>query len=88
MLNEEFYKCRVCGLRQDGLPWGEDGKTPSFNVCSCCGTEFGYEDATLKAIRLQRERWLSTSAKWFNPKDKPQDWNLDEQLKEIPEPFL
>jgi hypothetical protein len=86
--NEEYYRCRVCGLQQDDLPWGEDGETPSFNICPCCGTEFGYEDFTLEATRAQRERWLSTGAKWFKPKEKPEGWNLDEQLKKIPQHFL
>lgn len=88
MLNEEDYRCRVCGLQLDGPPWGENGKDPSFCICPCCGTEFGYEDGTLKAIKAQRERWLSAGAKWFNPKDKPEKWNFDEQLQQIPQFFL
>jgi hypothetical protein len=35
------YCCRICGLKQDFKPWGEDGKTPAFEICSCCGVEFG-----------------------------------------------
>jgi len=36
MLNKELFLCRVCGLEQDDTPWGEDGKTASFNICDCC----------------------------------------------------
>ena len=34
---DEAYRCRVCGLNQDFKPWGEDGKTPAFEICGCCG---------------------------------------------------
>lgn len=50
--------CRVCGKIQDDPPWGEDGKCPNYDICDCCGVEFGYGDCTLTAIRASRERWL------------------------------
>lgn len=40
--------CRVCGLDQDENPWGEDNASPTFDICACCGTEFGYHDFTLE----------------------------------------
>jgi hypothetical protein len=82
--NNELYVCRVCGLQQDELPWGEDGNTPSFNICDCCGTEFGYHDATLTAIKNTRSKWIAQGTKWFNPKAKPEIWVLKEQLQKIP----
>jgi hypothetical protein len=86
--NKRIYPCRVCGLDQLEPQWGEDGKTPTFNICVCCGVEFGYEDATLAAIRAYREKWLSTGAAWQSPKHKPKDWNLEEQLENIPPEYL
>lgn len=71
MIDREHYLCRVCGVPQDEPPWGDDGNSPSFNICPCCGCEFGYEDATPKAIQIHREKWLSTGAKWQEPKQKP-----------------
>lgn len=62
MLNKELFLCRVCGLEQDDTPWGEDGKTASFNICDCCGVDFGYQDAKLTGIKKYRERWLSQGA--------------------------
>jgi hypothetical protein len=88
MLNNELYICRVCGLHQDEAPWGEDGNLPLFNICNCCGTEFGYHDATLKAIKNSRDRWIEQDAKWFNPKAKPEAWTLEEQLRNVPHTFL
>jgi len=87
MLSKELYICRVCGLQQDDTPWGENGYTPSFNICDCCGTEFGYHDATIQAIKKSRERWLNQGSKWFEPKSKPKDWALEEQLRQIPNLF-
>ena len=41
--NNEFYVCRVCGAEQPEAPWGDDGETPTYDICNCCGVEFGYE---------------------------------------------
>lgn len=90
MINESLWHCRVCGLNEDDeLPWGEDGKTASFNICSCCGAEFGYDDYDLYGIRLYRKEWLEKkNAEWFRPKEKPANWSLEDQLKHIPKEFL
>lgn len=82
------YRCRVCGFLQDELPWGESEDLPTFNICPCCGVEFGYEDATLYGIRRYRKLWLSGGAKWFNPKLQPKDWTLELQLKGIPTRYV
>lgn len=80
----ELYFCRICGLREEQPPWGKDGKTPSFEICSCCGAEFGYNDATQVAIAHFRKNWLDTGAKWFDYSKKSGNWSLEEQLKQIP----
>ena len=80
--------CRVCGKIQDDFPWGEDGKYPNYDICDCCGVEFGYGDCTLKAIRASRERWLANGAEWKYPKEKPDNWSLEEQMKNIPKEYM
>jgi len=87
MKNNLNYYCRVCGLKQQTKPWGEDGKTPTFDICSCCGVEFGYEDAKPLSVKKYREKWLQASADWFSKKEKPKNWSLEEQLKNVPEDF-
>lgn len=70
-----------------------DGSSPYFlhTICACCGTEFGIEDdgATeadaLFHVRQRRQAWLKAGAAWFSPREKPDDWNLDAQLKQIPD---
>jgi hypothetical protein len=86
-MSETLMICRVCGAAQDDYPWGKDGKTPSFDICSCCGTEFGYEDATLNAILRKRKLWIDSGGKWLRPEHMPKDWDLEESLRTIPIEF-
>jgi hypothetical protein len=41
----------------------------------------------LGQIRQRRKNWLDSGAKWFDPKVKPTDWELERQLKNIPIEF-
>ena len=79
--------CWVCGLEQNNSPWGEDNSSPTFDICSCCGVEFGYEDITLVATRQYRNEWLGKGAVWFKQQAKPNDWSLEKQLTKIPPEF-
>lgn len=79
-----LYACRVCGLLQVEPPWGEDRKTPNFEICDCCGVEFGYEDCSVETARLARERWKAQGFRWHEPTITPQDWSLEKQLQQIP----
>ena len=48
----ENHCCRVCGWYMEGyLPYGEDGSLPTFDMCDCCGVEFGYQDCQPSAAR-------------------------------------
>lgn len=77
--------CRVCGLKfKDYYPWGENSDSPSFDICPCCGTEFGYQDCIIEAIKAQRERWKNSGYNWKYEKEKPLNWLLEEQLAQIP----
>jgi hypothetical protein len=76
--------CRVCGLLQENPPWGWDGNTPTFEICDCCGTEFGYEDATLVGVAQKRETWLTDPGTWHRPAAKPTAWDPEEQLSHLP----
>lgn len=82
------HNCRVCGLYIDDKPWGEDGESPTYEICPCCNVEFGYEDNTLESTLKYRSDWLKNGANWFEKKRKPENWNLGEQLKNIPKNFL
>ncbi|HFT8656195.1 MAG: hypothetical protein E7D37_04275 [Enterobacter cloacae] len=87
MHNNEFYVCRVCGAEQLDPPWGEDSQIPNYDICDCCGVEFGYEDMNLESIKRYRQKWLDSGANWFRKKNKPESWSLDRQLQNIPKQY-
>lgn len=81
--------CRVCGFQYaaDYYPWGEDGNTPSYDFCVCCHAEFGFDDWEIEELRAYRAKWLSEGAKFRELTMCPENWNLEEQLKNVPEEF-
>ena len=82
------HNCRVCGCYIDDLPWGKDGNCPTYEICPCCGVEFGNEDCTKESTKQYREKWINDGAKWFEPEVKPKNWNKEEQFINIPQKFL
>lgn len=85
--NENAYYCRVCGFKQAFFPWGEDDETPTFEICGCCGVQFGYQDCTPFYAKKFREEWLNGGAGWVCLSEKPKNWSLEQQLKHIPKEF-
>lgn len=81
------HECRVCGCYSEDFPWGEDGKTPSYQICPCCGVQFGKEDSTLESIKEYRDKWRSKGGEWFAKNEKPEGWDMDVQMKNIPDGF-
>ncbi|MFZ0565137.1 MAG: hypothetical protein WAM28_03000 [Chlamydiales bacterium] len=85
--DKSVHYCRVCGLDQGEPPWGENGNSPSFGICFCCGVEFGYGDCSVEDVRRTRKEWLDNGALWLDSEEKPDNWLLEEQLNNIPEEF-
>jgi hypothetical protein len=67
-----MFTCPVCYYDQLEEP------PCDYNICVCCGTEFGYDDDDATHEEL-RERWIRNGAHWFfqNP---PTFWNPYAQL--------
>ena len=93
---EDFliYCCRICGFDYDAIgtephdfPWGEYGKTQSFDICVCCGREFGYHDYYPQMLLEHREKWKNDGMPFRYPQYKPVSWNPEEQLNSIPEEY-
>ncbi len=84
-MKEHF--CRICGLYSEDKPWGEDGNCPTYDICPCCGGEFGYEDCTVESTIDYRKQWIENGAKWFDLKYKPEDWDLEKQMQNIPDKY-
>lgn len=84
-----FFRCPVCGClgleepRYDSYGYG------SYEICDCCGFEFGYDDSHMlgdlpSKFRNYRERWLARGAPWFSMVSKrPKEWSLRLQLETI-----
>jgi hypothetical protein len=80
-----MFACLVCGYPAGNEPpWGADGRCPTYDICPCCGCEFGYEDSRASGIKNYREAWIAEGCQWFDPKQKPKDWKLDDQIQNIP----
>jgi len=62
-----MFTCPVCFY--GNMP---DAAEP-YNICPCCGTEFGNDDEDRTHVQL-REYWISSGAKWFF-QEAPETWN-------------
>jgi len=56
------YTCPVCGF--DNLEYPPE----DFNICSSCGTEFGYDDVNYTVPEL-RARWIKGGRQWWSNND-------------------
>ena len=43
--------------------------------------------ADLRSIQKYRREWLRKGGKWFIKKDRPENWDVNEQMRNIPEDF-
>ena len=79
----EIWYCPVCGHGPFREPYSSEQELRwSYDICSCCGCEYGYTDNAYGF-----ERWVLSGHQWSDPKDKPYDWNLEEQLKHVIRPW-
>lgn len=74
--------CPVCGYPELDESAYNKLNHPTYTICSCCGTEFGYDDFDKNFEQLRKE-WINKGAKWVFLKDKPKNWNLKDQLKNL-----
>ena len=79
-----LHYCYVCGAQADSPPWGEDGRTPTYDFCPSCGCEHGYQDSSTKGIETLRAKWLARGGEWEDSSFKPDHLSLDLQLAQIP----
>jgi hypothetical protein len=71
------YRCPVCGFNAMPSP-PED-----HHICSCCGTEFGYDDVRRSYADLQRS-WIDRGCPWFSTRlVQPEGWSPIAQLNSL-----
>lgn len=66
------FTCPVCYFPDMHEP------PQQYNICECCGTEFGLDDEFRSHAELRLE-WLTNGAKWFF-ETPPPHWNPYTQL--------
>jgi len=72
------YTCLVCGFHGLKEPPYDERALPSYEICPCCGFEFGF-DGKADMARFRKE-WVRKGAAWFTPGAKPAGWDLQKQL--------
>ena len=66
------YRCPVCFFDEMSDP------PQDYNICPCCGTEFGNDDVEYTYAEL-RQQWADSGAQWFFGQP-PANWNAWAQL--------
>jgi hypothetical protein len=75
------YVCPVCGSNSLFGPAYDNPGAPSYEICPCCGTEFGNDDFSV-SHEVLRQRWLDNGARWWSEvRPAPPDWSAAAQLK-------
>jgi hypothetical protein len=79
-------RCRACGFDQaPQLPWGEDGNSPAYLICPCCGAESGLDEVTAADAAAYRDAWVKKGKAWFRPELMPKGWSWEKQKALIPD---
>lgn len=99
--NELGNKCPVCGYTLLSVVY--EHKSPDYEICSCCGTEFGYHDGVWVGDKVYSEEHLERLAElrlqWINDgmifhhvndpfNGKPSNWDAKAQILSLPRKFL
>ena len=77
------FTCPVCGFEGlDEAPYDALG-CASYDICPCCGIEFGYDDAS-RAHEELRAAWVDRGMPWWSRSRKPPvHWDPAEQLRRL-----
>jgi hypothetical protein len=66
-------------------PYSTKFGLPSYEVCKCCGFEFGNDDepGTGKPMSFEGylHSWESSGCQWFDKSLRPNGWSLSGQLR-------
>jgi hypothetical protein len=75
----------VSATRGVDPPYARHFGDPSYEVCDCCGFEFGNDDepgtGTPVPFELYLKAWIEAGCPWLSPDRRPQGWRLEEQLE-------
>ena len=74
-----FEACPVCRYEGPDAAAYEEIGCPTYEICPCCGTQFGYDDFALTHAEL-RARWIEGGAKWWASRPAPAGGDPARQL--------
>ncbi len=86
-LDTRPYQCMDDHRKANGVapPYAVHFGDPSYDVCDCCGFEYGFDDDPGIGRRMSfeeyREAWIAEGVRWFDESKRPDGWSLDAQLK-------
>ena len=66
-------------------PYSKHFGDPSYEVCACCGFEFGNDDepgtGSPSTFEEYLREWIASGCVWFSPEKMPKSWDLGSQLQ-------
>ncbi len=76
------YSCPVCGWSELNEPPRNNAGNASFEICPCCGFEFGFDDDDQGLTYEQaRVRWIAGGMRWWSRgQPAPLGWDAEKQL--------
>lgn len=86
MYNDKNFVCPVCGWdKLEEPPYGgKEGENPSYEICACCGYEFGYHDANIGyTFENYRKEWIKKGCPFYDGTEKPNVWNEEVMRKQL-----
>ncbi len=89
---ESKFMCPVCGWVELKKPPRSETTGGSYEICPCCGFQFGYDDEDQGISDEEwRRRWIAKGMPWFaRTRLPPPGWDPLEQLRRLssanPEP--
>ena len=80
-MHNEKYICPICGYTQLSEPPYDEYGCSSYDICPCCGNQFGYSDSGFSHKDL-RKVWVSEDCRWNSAViSPPENWDPIAQLK-------
>lgn len=70
------FTCPVCGYKGLDEPAYNEYGDPSYEICSCCGFEYGFDDHSEGyTFQSYREKWINEEYSFHNKNNMPRDWS-------------
>ena len=76
------HTCPVCGWPELHEPPRRESGGASFEICPCCGFEFGFDDDDQgRTYKQARARWIDGGMTWWSTsRPAPPGWHPAPQL--------